>query len=121
MEPVKLFARGQARPTASLYAAVRSDWACCATASPGCRDPDAGKIVPAGKPVIAVPVQTPTSPVTTVRPALVTVEPPRTPNVAAAPNDMFCANAGKTTQANTANPRIASQPGEFLLDLASAP
>ena len=111
MEPVKLLARGQLRPTASLYAAVRSDWACCATGSPGCCDPDPGKIVPGGKPVIDVPAQTPTSPVTTVAPVLVTVEAPRTPKVAAVPNDMFCARAGEATQASTANPRLASKAG----------
>src|SRR6202030_4587430 len=102
MEPVKLFAKGQIRLTASLYAAVRSFWAWFATGSPGWKDPDAGKIIPGGKAVIAVPAQTPTSPVTTVSPVLVTVEPRRTPKVAAVPNDIFCANAGETMQASTA-------------------
>src|ERR1700674_1189998 len=110
MEPVKLLARGQLRPTASLYAAVRSDWACCATGSPGCCDPDPGKIVPGGNPVIDVPAQTPTSPVTTVAPVLVTVELPRTPKVAAVPKGTFWAHAAEATQASAAKPRIASKP-----------
>lgn len=41
--------------------------------------------VPGGNPVIAVPGLTPRSPSMTVLPVFVTVDPPRTPNVAAVP------------------------------------
>jgi hypothetical protein len=41
--------------------------------------------VPGGKPVIALPGHTPRSPVTTVKPVFVTVEPPRTAKLVAVP------------------------------------
>ena len=44
-------------------------------------------MVPGGKPVIALPEATPTSPDTLVAPVLVTVEPARTEKLAAAPSD----------------------------------
>ena len=59
--------------------------------------------------MIDVPAQTPTSPVTTVRPVLVTVEEPRTPKVAAVPKFMFCANDGETAHTSKAKPRLASK------------
>jgi len=51
--------------------------------------------MPGGKPVIAVPGLTPTSPLMSVGPVLVTVEEPRTANVCAAPS-AGCANAEVT-------------------------
>jgi len=42
-------------------------------------------MTPGGKPVIDVPGETPTSPLTIVAPVLVTADPPNTPNDAAVP------------------------------------
>ena len=62
---------------------VKSPWAVIAIESAECRVPVS---VPGGNPVIAVPAQTPTSPVTLLGPVLVTVEPARIPKLQAAPN-----------------------------------
>jgi hypothetical protein len=75
------------RPAASTYAAVRSDWAWPATASPAWMAPFT---TPGGKPVIAAPGKTPRSPlmivwVATGVGALVTVVPARTPKLLAVP------------------------------------
>jgi hypothetical protein len=51
-------------------------------------------MLPGGNPVIEVPGETPTFPVTTVGPVLVTADPASTPKLAAVPNDTFWANAG---------------------------
>src|SRR6185369_11338016 len=82
----------QTRVAASVYAAVRSDCACCAAGVAECRKPEPGAMLPGGNPVIAVPGHTPTLPVTTVGPVLVTAEPARTPKLAAVPREMFCAH-----------------------------
>jgi hypothetical protein len=71
------------RPAASLYAVVRSDWACSATASATCWVPLI--TVPGGKPVTAVPGLTPRSPETVVGPVLVTAWPANTAKDAAVP------------------------------------
>ena len=68
------------RPAASLYAAVRSFLACKATASALWSVPLS---VPGGNPVTAVPGLTPRSPLMTVGPVLVTVEPASTAKLAA--------------------------------------
>src|SRR5947207_11749010 len=68
------------RPAASLYAVVKSSWACAAVGSPRCVVP-----LTVGVPVSVVPGLTPRSPLTVVAPVLVTVEPARTPKVAADP------------------------------------
>jgi hypothetical protein len=47
--------------------------------------------LPGGNPVIAVPGLTPRSPVRTVAPVFVTVDPPRTANDAAVPKLTLCA------------------------------
>jgi hypothetical protein len=70
------------RPAASLYAVVRSSWACAATASALCVAP---VTMPGGNPVTAVPGLTPRSPVMTLGPVLVTVVPARTPKLPAVP------------------------------------
>jgi hypothetical protein len=71
------------RPAASLYAVVRSDWACSATASAACCVPLI--TFPGGKPVIAVPGLTPRSPEMVEGPVLVTVVPANTAKDAAVP------------------------------------
>src|SRR5207245_6085976 len=75
------------RPAASLYAVVRSVWAWAAAASPVWIVPFTVPGPPSivKNPVTAVPGLTPRSPLTVVPPVLVTVEPARTPNVAADP------------------------------------
>src|ERR1700694_1905105 len=77
-----------AAPAAALYAVVKSTWAVAATESFEWNMP----VIDAGgpNPVIAVPGDTPTSPLTLVAvPAtLVTVEPARIPKLQAAPNGM---------------------------------
>src|SRR5688572_12941294 len=50
--------------------------------------------MPGGKPVIELPGETPTSPVTTVAPVLVTAEPPRTPKFWAVLSET-CASTGE--------------------------
>src|SRR6185503_5170136 len=71
------------RPAASLYAAVRSS---CAWAAVGSAAWIAPLTMPGGNPVTAVPGLSPRSPLTMLKPVLVTVEPPRTANVAADPS-----------------------------------
>src|SRR6185436_2222122 len=61
--------------------------------------------IPGGKPVTALPGLTPRSPATMLGPVLVTVEPPRTPKLAAVPSDW--ANAGEEPKRNAANPTLA--------------
>src|ERR1700674_5057709 len=77
-----------AAPAAALYAVVKAPWAVMATESPAWNAP----VIDAGgpNPVIAVPGDTPTSPLTVVAVplTLVTVEPPRIPKLQAAPNVM---------------------------------
>jgi hypothetical protein len=70
------------RPAASLYAVVRSDSACNATASAPCMAPFT---MPGGNPVTALPGLTPRSPLMTLGPVLVTVVPARTPKLPAVP------------------------------------
>src|SRR5580693_478880 len=76
-------------PAAALYAVVSAPWALAATESAECSMPVK---VPGGNPTIAVPGDTPTSPLTLVGAAvveeLVTVEPARMPKLQAAPNGM---------------------------------
>ena len=76
-------------PAAALYAVVRDPWALAATESAEWSMPVK---VPGGNPTIAVPGDTPTSPLTLVGAAvvevLVTVEPPRIPKLQAAPRGM---------------------------------
>jgi hypothetical protein len=70
------------RPAASLYAVVRSSWACAAGASALCMTPFT---MPGGNPVTAVPGLTPRSPLMTLGPVLVTVCPARTAKLPAVP------------------------------------
>jgi hypothetical protein len=70
------------RPAASLYATVRSDWACAATASAMCVLPFT---VPGGNMVTELPGLTPRSPLITLGPVLVTLCPPSTPKLPAVP------------------------------------
>jgi hypothetical protein len=100
---------GGVRPAASLYAVVKSDCACSATASASCWAPST---VPGGNPVTAVPGLTPRSPVTTLGPVLVTVVPARTAKALAVPRPTGdCAalapDCAATTTAATA---IGTQP-----------
>ncbi len=62
---------------------VRSDWAPAATASAAWITPLL--TIPGGKPVTAVPGLTPTSPLMTEGPVLVTVDPARTAKLSAVP------------------------------------
>jgi hypothetical protein len=82
------------RPAASLYAVVRSDWACSATASAACWVPLT--TCPGGKPVTALPGLTPKSPEMSDGPVLVTVVPANTAKLLAVPNPTggWAANAG---------------------------
>ena len=70
------------RPAASVYAVVRSAWACAATASPSCSEP----LITTGEPVTAVPGLTPRSPEMRDGPVFVTVVPANTAKEAAVPN-----------------------------------
>jgi hypothetical protein len=65
-----------------LYAVVKSIWACAATASVMCWTPFT---MPGGNPVTELPGLRPRFPLMTVRPALVTVVPARTPKLLAVP------------------------------------
>ncbi len=70
-------------PAALLYATVRSDCACAATASAECCDPFTR---PGGNPVTAVPGLTPRSPEIADGPVLVTCWPASTAKLAAVPS-----------------------------------
>jgi hypothetical protein len=71
------------RPAASVYAVVRSDWACSATASATCWVPLITS--PGGKPVTELPGLTPKSPDMTEAPVFVTVVPANTAKGVAVP------------------------------------
>src|SRR5579864_2494758 len=91
------------------YAASASIWAWLATASPAWSAPVS---VHGGKPVIAEPGLTPTSPVITDRPVHVTVEAPRTAKPTAEPRlGAVAANAGvaenRTANGMTASPAVS--------------
>jgi hypothetical protein len=81
--PVK--SKSLASPARVLYAVVASVCALFACASAECIAPDI--TIPGGKPVTAVPGETPTSPVMTLGPVLVTVVPARTAKLSALPNE----------------------------------
>jgi hypothetical protein len=66
-----------------------------------------GKTSPGGKPVIAVPGQTPKFPLTSDAPVLVTVEPPRTAKLPATPSPG--AMAAKTSIDRPANARVITR------------
>src|ERR1700680_2973712 len=63
--------------------------------------------VPGGKPVTAVPGLTPRSPVTAVRPVLVTVVPARTAKLAAVPRGGACADACEGANRNMTTPALS--------------
>src|SRR5665811_2258297 len=65
-----------------------------------------GVTTPGGKPVTAVPGLTPRFPTMMLEPVLVTVEPPRTPKLAAVPSVIW-ANAGEAAKTRAANPMLA--------------
>src|SRR6266567_1028974 len=73
------------RPAASLYAVVKSSWACAAIGSARWVVPFT---IPGGNPVTAVPGLKPRSPLTVLPPVLVTVEAARTAKLAAVPRAM---------------------------------
>jgi len=81
-----------------LYAAVTSLCACSATASAAWLVPIT---IPGGKPVTALPGLTPRSPVTTVGPVLVAVEPARTAKLAAVPRGGAVASRGRAQASPT--------------------
>src|SRR5947209_11974076 len=74
--------------------------------------------MPGGNPVTEMPGETPTLPVMTLDPVLVTVEPPRTAKLPAVPR-LTCANADEEMERNAAIPRIARRPRSlrFMLNL----
>src|ERR1035441_2757859 len=74
---------GTVRPAASRYAAVRSLWAKAAGPSATCSAPPT--TIAGGNPVMALPGLTPTLPLTTEGPVLVTVEAPNMVKVPADP------------------------------------
>src|SRR3954454_1692680 len=82
--PERSFAGRTGCPAATLYAVVRSSWACAATASVACVAPftTAGR----PKPTSAVPGDTPRSPLRTDGPVLVAVEPASTTNGVGVPS-----------------------------------
>src|ERR1700722_11084146 len=73
----------EAAPAAALYAVVRSVWACRATASALWMVPL--DTTPGGNPVTAVPGLTPTLPLMTLGPVLVTACPARTAKLLSVP------------------------------------
>src|SRR5688572_27906452 len=82
----------QAWPVSSaLYAVTMEFWAASEVALPACivplTMPGPPPVHGAGNPVHAAPGLMPRSPLTTVGPVLVTVEPPRTAKLSAAPRD----------------------------------
>jgi hypothetical protein len=91
-----------------LYAVVRSDCACTATASASCCVPSV--ITPGGKPVTDVPGLTPRSPETVDGPVLVTVEPAITANELAVPRptEGCAAEADEEVNAPTTSRAAAS-------------
>lgn len=93
------------RPAASLYAVVRSDCACNATASARWVAPPTR---PGGKPVAALPGLTPRSWASTLGPVFVTVEPANTEKLPAVPKptgaSAACAPVMLTMSSVTAAP-----------------
>src|SRR3984893_1994894 len=66
--------------------------------------------MPGGNPVIAVPGLTPTSPLITVEPVLVTVEPARTPKLPAVSRGGACAWLGEVRVVAPIRPSTAAAP-----------
>src|ERR1700676_4084054 len=66
--------------------------------------------MPGGKPVIAEPGLTPTFPLITVEPVLVTVEPARTPKLPAVNRDGACAWLGEVRAVAPIRPSTATAP-----------
>src|SRR5688500_4085730 len=98
-----------ARPAKLRYAAVVSVWACCAIASPGCSAPVPGTTRPGGNPVIESAGHTPTLPLTTLGPTLVTLGvAPRTAKLDAVPRSWAAAGALAMRSKATAVGRRAS-------------
>jgi hypothetical protein len=97
------------RPAASLYAVVRSSWACPATASALWMAPFT---MPGGNPVTAVPGLTPRSPLMTLGPVLVTVCPARTAKLPAVPRPTgaVAATAGWAATNTAMAPAAATGP-----------
>src|SRR5687768_2094307 len=74
--------------------------------------------VPGGKPVIAVPGATPTSPVTAVAPVLVTAAPPRTAKLPASPKGgAIWARAGLPTVWMNAAAAKAVRHGRWVMSI----
>src|SRR5690349_9231824 len=65
--------------------------------------------MPGGKPAMELPGETPTLPVMTLAPVLVTVEPPRTAKLCEVPSETW-ADAGEEANSNTAIPMMARGP-----------
>ncbi len=96
---------------------ARSASACVAVASPAWIDPPL--TTPGGNPVIDVPGLTPTSPTMVVAPVLVTVVPPRTAKLAAAPRGGAVAIKIRSSNRSIASDdrdlrRLAARPGAGL-------
>src|SRR5688572_1426433 len=97
------------RPARLRYAAVVSVWACCAVASPGCSAPVPGTTTPGGNPVIESAGHTPTLPLTTLGPVLVTLGvAPSTAKLEAVPRSWAAAGALVMRSRATAIGRTAS-------------
>src|SRR5947209_19445571 len=77
--------------------------------------------MPGGNPVTEMPGETPTLPVMTLAPVLVTVEPPRTAKLPAVPR-LTCASADEEMERNAAIPRIARRPRplRFMFNLLAS-
>src|SRR5579859_2514974 len=99
-----------AAPAALLYAVVKSIWAFWETESLEWKAPvmDAGE----PNPVMAVPGETPTSPLTVVAvPAtLVTVEPARIPKLQAEPNAIAPAGGGQGAEVVNVQTKLEAKP-----------
>src|SRR5438105_1492028 len=88
-------AAGRGRPAASLNAVVKSSCAAAAVGSPRCFAPIT---TPGPNPTSAEPDYIPKSPVTMVRPVLVTVEPAKTAKLPADPRGTGACGAGPHRQ-----------------------
>lgn len=96
---------------AALYAVVKSTWALAATESAACSVPVK---VPGGNPTIALPGDTPISPLTLVGAAvvevLVTVEPARIPKLQAAPRGMALPGGVQVAEVVKDQTKLAASP-----------
>ena len=100
------FVKSHACSAAALYAVVRSVLACAATAVAASIVPRV--TIPGGNPIMALLGETPTLPRIVVAPVLVTVDPARTPKLAACPKVIGSAIALDIPDVNNIRVRMES-------------